>query len=60
MQLTFHGLCPTRLLRHHHRGPEFDAFLAWLADQQAQGNLIVRTVGDVIGGPVAGPVPWHQ
>ena len=30
---------------------EFDEFLTWLADQQAQGKLVVLTVGDVIGGP---------
>src|SRR5262249_43642301 len=35
----------------------FEAFISWLADQQASGRLIVRTVGDVIGGAVAPAVP---
>ena len=27
-------------------------FVVWLADQQAQGRVTVRTVGEVVGGPV--------
>jgi peptidoglycan/xylan/chitin deacetylase (PgdA/CDA1 family) len=58
VQLTFHGLCPSDCSDiTTPQTPQFDVFLAWLADQQAQGRVIVRTVGDVIGGPVAPPVP---
>ena len=66
MQLTFHKLCTTDCLSTANVLPDsssiatrqdvFDQFLTWLADQQAHGTLIVRTVGDVIGGPVAPPV----
>jgi peptidoglycan/xylan/chitin deacetylase (PgdA/CDA1 family) len=56
LQLTFHGLCPTDCSDITTPAADFDHFLSWLADQQAQGALIVRTVGDVIGGPVAAPV----
>jgi peptidoglycan/xylan/chitin deacetylase (PgdA/CDA1 family) len=56
VQLTFHGICPSDCSDITTPAAEFDQFLSWLADQQAQGKLIVRTVGDVIGGPVAPPV----
>ena len=56
VQLTFHGLCPTDCSAITTPQAEFEELMAWLADQQAQGNLIVRTVGDVIGGPVQPPV----
>ena len=56
VQLTFHGLCPTDCSDITTPQAEFEELMAWLADQQAQGNLIVRTVGDVIGGPVQPPV----
>jgi peptidoglycan/xylan/chitin deacetylase (PgdA/CDA1 family) len=52
LQLTFHGICPTDCNEITTNQDTFDPFLAWLADEQAQGHLIVRTVGDVIGGPV--------
>jgi peptidoglycan/xylan/chitin deacetylase (PgdA/CDA1 family) len=55
LQLTFHGICPTDCSDITTNQDTFDQFLAWLADEQAQGHLIVRTVGDVIGGPVAPP-----
>ena len=51
VQLTFHGMCPSDCSDITTPAAEFDDFLSWLADQQAQGKLIVRTVGDVIGGP---------
>ena len=57
VQLTFHGLCGTDCRDITTSQSEFDEFLTWLADQQAQGKLVVLTVGDVIGGPVAPPVP---
>lgn len=60
LQLTFHGICPGDCSDITTSGPEFEDFLAWLETQQAQGTVLVRTVGDVIGGPVqpstAGPV----
>jgi peptidoglycan/xylan/chitin deacetylase (PgdA/CDA1 family) len=61
VQLTFHGICPTDCSDITTPAAEFEAFVTWLADQQADGKLIVRTVGDVIGGDVApavsGPAP---
>ncbi len=70
LQLTFHKLCTTDCTAGINELPdsasvatpqlEFEDFLTWLAAQQAQGLVLVRTVGDVIGGPVqpavAGPV----
>jgi peptidoglycan/xylan/chitin deacetylase (PgdA/CDA1 family) len=66
VQLTFHKLCTTDCTNQVNQlsdsssiatpQQEFDDFLTWLADQQAQGHVIVRTVGDVIGGPVQAPV----
>jgi peptidoglycan/xylan/chitin deacetylase (PgdA/CDA1 family) len=57
VQLTFHGICPTDCSDITVAHDRFDQFLIWLADQQAQGKLIVRTVGNVMGGPVRSPVP---
>ena len=54
--LTFHGICPTDCSDITTPQALFEEFVTWLADQQTQGHLIVRTVGDVIGGPVAPPV----
>ena len=66
VQLTFHKLCTTDCTGKVNELPDsasiatpqaqFEDLLTWLADQQAQGTLIVRTVGDVIGGPVQPPV----
>ena len=56
VQLTFHGICGTDCSDITTPAAEFDQFVGWLADQQADGHLIVRTVGDVIGGPVNPPV----
>ena len=47
VQLTFHAITAI---------PAFTDFVLWLADQQAQGRLVVRTVGEVIGGAVQ-PAP---
>jgi hypothetical protein len=57
VQLTFHGMCPTDCSDIAVAQDRLDAFLSWLADQRAAGKLVVRTVGDVIGGPVRSPVP---
>jgi peptidoglycan/xylan/chitin deacetylase (PgdA/CDA1 family) len=56
VQLTFHGVCPTDCSDITISEEHLDQFLAWLARQQADGKLIVRPVGDVIGGPVRSPV----
>ena len=53
--VTFHGICPTDCSDIAVAQDRFDQFLTWLADQQAQGKLIVRTVGNVMGGPVRSP-----
>jgi peptidoglycan/xylan/chitin deacetylase (PgdA/CDA1 family) len=53
VQLTFRDVCPIDCSTTE---TTFTDFVLWLADQQAQGRLIVRTVGEVIGGPVQ-PVP---
>lgn len=57
VQLTFHGICPTDCSDITTPADEFSVLLSWLASQQAAGTLLVRTVGDVIGGPVNPPVP---
>ena len=46
VQSVFHDITPQA----------FTDFVIWLADAQAQGRVIVRTVGEVIGGPVQ-PMP---
>ncbi|WP_051053530.1 polysaccharide deacetylase family protein [Mycolicibacterium chubuense] len=56
IELTFHGLCPTDCNSLTTPQTEFGDFLAWLAGQQSAGKLLVRTVGDVIGGPVRPPI----
>jgi peptidoglycan/xylan/chitin deacetylase (PgdA/CDA1 family) len=56
LQLTFHGLCPTDCSQITTPQAVFEEFIAWLATQQAAGSVLVRTVGDVIGGPVQPPV----
>lgn len=57
LELTFHGVCPSDCSDITIAQDRLDQFLAWLADQQSQGKLIVRPVGDVTGGPVQSPVP---
>jgi hypothetical protein len=56
VQLTWHGLCPNDCIDIASSADQFEQFVGWLAEQQAQGRLLVRTVGDVIGGPVASAV----
>ena len=53
VQLTFHGICPSDCTDITTPVGEFEDFVTWLADQQQDGKLIVRTVGEVIGGAVA-------
>jgi peptidoglycan/xylan/chitin deacetylase (PgdA/CDA1 family) len=53
VQLTFHGICPSDCSDITTPVGQFEEFVTWLADQQLHGKLIVRTVGDVIGGDVA-------
>ena len=59
VQLTFHGICPTDCTDLSISEPAFTEFVKWLADEQIQGNFLVRTVGEVIGGPVQ-PCPWAR
>jgi peptidoglycan/xylan/chitin deacetylase (PgdA/CDA1 family) len=56
LQLTFHGICGTDCSDIAVSQAVFDKFIPWLVDQQDQGRIVVRPVGDVIGGPVAPPV----
>lgn len=66
LQLTFHKLCKADCDTEANLLPDndsiatpeamFEDFVTWLADQQANGAVLVRTVGDVIGGPVQPPV----
>jgi peptidoglycan/xylan/chitin deacetylase (PgdA/CDA1 family) len=60
MQLTFHGVCPGDCNPITTPHGVLNDFLKWLAAEQAAGTLQVRTVGEVIGGPlrpkVEGPV----
>ena len=64
VQLTFHGICTGSIALSCSDiatpEDEFESFVDWLADQQAQGKLLVRTVGEVIGGdvhPAVAPPP---
>lgn len=56
VQFTFHGICPSDCTDLSTAEPAFTELMTWLADQQLQGNLLVRTVGEVIGGSVQ-PAP---
>jgi peptidoglycan/xylan/chitin deacetylase (PgdA/CDA1 family) len=69
LQLTFHGLCTTDCSQISTPQAQFQELVSWLADQQAQGLVLVRPVGDIIGGPVlpavVGPAvppvaPWSN
>jgi peptidoglycan/xylan/chitin deacetylase (PgdA/CDA1 family) len=64
VQLTFHGICSDDIVLSCSDittpAAVFEQFVEWLADQQAQGRLVVSTVGDVIGGevrPAVSPPP---
>jgi peptidoglycan/xylan/chitin deacetylase (PgdA/CDA1 family) len=54
VQLTFHDVCaaecPSSAIGLSE--PRFEEFLTWLANQRDQGSVLVRTVGDIIGGAV--------
>ena len=52
LQLTFHGLCPGDCSPISNSQEQFGQLVEWLAARQAAGALAVRTVGEVIGGPV--------
>lgn len=58
VQLLFHGICPTDCTQITPTVTTFTEFIRWLADQQAQGRVLVRTVGEVIGGPVQPAPQW--
>ena len=50
--LTFHGMCPIECGTINVDEQLVEDFTAWLAGQQAQGRVLVKTVQDVIGGPL--------
>lgn len=52
VQLTFHNFCGDVCGELSVTQSVFSDFLAWLEPRQASHNTIVKTVGDVIGGPV--------
>ena len=54
VQIVFHGLC-TSCGDNGMSPADFNSFLDWLQPRAANGT-IVRTVQQVIGGPVKGPV----
>lgn len=54
VQLTFHKICSTTVgcLAPSTTSTIFKQFVQWLAARSTTNNTVVRTVGDVIGGPV--------
>lgn len=56
LQFTFHGICPSDCSDITAPVQTFTDFVVWLAEEQAQGRVSVRTVGEVVGGPVQ-PAP---
>ncbi|MET1038707.1 MAG: polysaccharide deacetylase family protein, partial [Aeromicrobium sp.] len=54
VQLTFHNVCTTTCPALAVKQSVFDEFVVWLKARQA--NTVVKTVGDVIGGPVKAKV----
>ena len=50
--LTFHGLCPIECDYISIEEDLFREFVTWLAARTADGAVTVRTVQDVIGGPL--------
>ncbi|MBJ8337278.1 polysaccharide deacetylase family protein [Antrihabitans sp. YC3-6] len=56
LQLTFHRLCTEDCNRIAVTDALFNQFVSWLATKNADGSVLVRTVGDVIGGPVQEPI----
>ncbi|TPW98784.1 polysaccharide deacetylase family protein, partial [Schumannella luteola] len=59
LQFTFHDVCTGTCGELAIDSGMLDAFASWLQDRGTTHNTVVRTVGDVIGGPVkplvAGP-----
>jgi peptidoglycan/xylan/chitin deacetylase (PgdA/CDA1 family) len=54
--LTFHGLCPYQCDWIDIDEQLFSEFATWLAERTATQNTVVRTVQEVIGGPLLPPV----
>lgn len=53
---VFHGTCPETCSDITVSEDLFSQFAHWLGEEQRQGLLIIRTVGEVMGGPVQ-PAP---
>lgn len=52
IQLTFHKLCTTDCDRISIQESIFEEFLLWLEERTENSNIVVRSVEQVIGGPV--------
>ncbi|WP_432677981.1 polysaccharide deacetylase family protein [Rhodococcus pyridinivorans] len=57
LPLTFHRLCTADCNQISVREPLFAQFVAWLSELERAGRIEVRTMGDVLGGPVQPPRP---
>lgn len=53
LPLTFHELCTDKCTTLGLPESQFEEFVTWLAAKEAEGTVLVRTVGGVIGGTVA-------
>ncbi|NMR32272.1 polysaccharide deacetylase family protein [Crystallibacter degradans] len=58
--LTFHGLCPYECTEIGVEEDTFTQFVDWLAELNAGGTTVTRTVQEVIGGPNREPVIWSS
>ena len=59
--IVFHDVCEDACTERSISVPDFNAFLDWLQQQREEGAVAVKTVHEVIGGPlrpgVPGPAP---
>lgn len=58
--LTFHGMCPYECESIDIDESVFLEFVDWLSARTADGSTVVRTVQEVLGGPMPEPVKGPQ
>lgn len=60
VMLTFHGMCPYQCDWIDIDEALFKEFVAWLENRTKTTNTVVRSVQDVVGGPMSSPVAAPQ
>ncbi|PQZ97009.1 polysaccharide deacetylase [Arthrobacter sp. MYb224] len=52
IQITFHHLCPSSCNEISVQTEDFAQFVSWLKDREQKTGTVVRTVDEVVGGPI--------